>query len=83
MNEKIVPAIRKRTRADGTVVDYEYTRIYKFKSHVQPDGSLFILTPEQVAEIKRLRNELAVPNKKLQEMFNCSYTTIKKALNKK
>lgn len=66
---------------DGTVSIYKAKKKYTINGHVHEDGSVFKLSPEQVAEIKKSREEgMTLMN--IAEKYNCTYYIVRKALTK-
>lgn len=81
MTERVTKYFSWNVKTDGTKQYYPATKKYVIKSNIYDDGTIFKLTPEQVAEVKKLR-ETGISMDKLAVQFECSRTTIKKALNK-
>lgn len=81
MTERVTQYTTCAVRPNGLRQYYPAVKKYTIKSNVYEDGTIFKLTPEQVAEVKALR-ETGTSMDKLAVQFNCSRTTIKKALNK-
>lgn len=79
MTEHTVKITNYRILSDGTKKYYQTTRTYKINGHVFDDGTVFKLSPEQVAGIKS-DYERGIKIKRLEVDYDCSYTTIKKAL---